>query len=135
IAGAVADDATEVATAAALATADATVAAPAVPAVPAVPADPGVAGVPAVPAMPAVPAVPAVAPVPAPVVDVAVKANLEHKPTPPMVDFVSVDLDGDGGISRSEASADARLTARFDTLDADRNGLLSEAELDHRTAD
>ena len=52
-----------------------------------------------------------------------------------MVDFVSVDLDGDGGISRSEASADARLTARFDTLDADRNGLLSEAELDHRTAD
>src|SRR5690606_35277367 len=116
-------------------TADATVAAPAVPAVPAVPADPGVAGVPAVPAMPAVPAVPAVAPVPAPVVDVAVKADLEHKATPPMVDSVAVDLAGDAGTCRPEARADSQLTRRFHTLGADRNGLLSQKERNHRPAD
>jgi|TARA_Y100000782_G_scaffold100911_1_gene116209 hypothetical protein len=43
-------------------------------------------------------------------------------------DFDTLDVDGDGVISQSEASVDANIMAQFKTLDVDGDGVLTEAE-------
>ena len=45
------------------------------------------------------------------------------------VDFDAMDTDGDGHISRGEASANQTLSAEFDGVDRDRDGRLSREEL------
>lgn len=45
------------------------------------------------------------------------------------VDFAALDADGDGQISRAEASGNASLSAEFHVVDIDRNGRLSRVEL------
>ena len=45
------------------------------------------------------------------------------------IDYTKLDTNGDGVISKSEASADPKLSAKFDKLDADKNGSLSTSEL------
>lgn len=45
-----------------------------------------------------------------------------------------LDRNGDGFIDRSEAAAHPRLAARFDSLDASRDGKLDKAELQHMRA-
>jgi hypothetical protein len=45
------------------------------------------------------------------------------------IDFGALDGNGDGAINRSEASANATLTAEFDAVDNDHNGRLSQHEL------
>jgi Ca2+-binding EF-hand superfamily protein len=47
----------------------------------------------------------------------------------PSVDYSKLDANGDGSISKSEAKKDASLSANFDSLDKDKNGSLSSAEL------
>lgn len=42
--------------------------------------------------------------------------------------FAKLDTNKDGSISKKEASADAKLAKMFDTLDLDKNKLLSEKE-------
>ncbi|MBS3796981.1 MULTISPECIES: EF-hand domain-containing protein [unclassified Pseudoalteromonas] len=42
--------------------------------------------------------------------------------------FESLDVDGNGSISKEEASADAEVMAKFDELDIDGNGELSPEE-------
>ncbi|NWL14902.1 calmodulin [Pseudoalteromonas sp. Scap03] len=43
-------------------------------------------------------------------------------------DFDTIDVDGNGVISQSEAAVNADLTAAFTELDTDGNGELSKAE-------
>ena len=43
-------------------------------------------------------------------------------------DFDTLDVDGSGTISKSEASIDAKLMSMFSELDADQDGELSKAE-------
>ncbi|MCQ8880076.1 calmodulin [Pseudoalteromonas shioyasakiensis] len=43
-------------------------------------------------------------------------------------DFDTLDVDGNGAISQSEASVDAALMSKFTELDADGNGELSKQE-------
>jgi EF hand len=43
-------------------------------------------------------------------------------------DFSKLDTNGDGNLSKEEASANAALGAKWDELDADKNGSLSSAE-------
>ena len=43
-------------------------------------------------------------------------------------DFDTLDIDGNGAISQSEASVDAGLMKKFAELDTDGNGELSKAE-------
>lgn len=43
-------------------------------------------------------------------------------------DFDTLDVDGDGVISQSEAAADAKLMSMFSELDTDQNGELSKEE-------
>jgi Ca2+-binding EF-hand superfamily protein len=43
-------------------------------------------------------------------------------------DFDTLDTDGNGAISQSEASVDAKLVSMFSELDTDQNGELSKAE-------
>ncbi|MBE0457319.1 calmodulin [Pseudoalteromonas sp. KG3] len=43
-------------------------------------------------------------------------------------DFDTLDVDGSGTISQSEASADAELMSKFTELDTDGNGELSKEE-------
>ena len=43
-------------------------------------------------------------------------------------DFDTLDVDGNGAISQSEASVDAALMSQFKTLDTDGNGELSKEE-------
>ena len=43
-------------------------------------------------------------------------------------DFDTIDTDGNGAISQSEASVDAKLMSMFSELDTDQNGELSKAE-------
>ncbi|ALS31426.1 hypothetical protein PTRA_a0024 [Pseudoalteromonas translucida KMM 520] len=43
-------------------------------------------------------------------------------------DFDTLDVDGNGAISQSEASVDSDLIAQFAELDTDGNGELSKAE-------
>ena len=43
--------------------------------------------------------------------------------------FKKLDTDGDGRISRAEAQASPRLAARFDDIDADKDGFLTTDEL------
>ena len=43
-------------------------------------------------------------------------------------DFDTLDTDGNGAISQSEASVDAKLMSMFAELDTDQNGELSKAE-------
>lgn len=45
------------------------------------------------------------------------------------IDFVALDADGDGHISRAEAAAHATLAAEFNAIDANRDGRLSRNEL------
>ncbi|MCF2922781.1 calmodulin [Pseudoalteromonas sp. APAL1] len=45
-----------------------------------------------------------------------------------MSDFDTLDVDGDGVISQSEASVDAELMSKFSELDTDGNGELSKQE-------
>jgi len=45
------------------------------------------------------------------------------------IDFAAMDGNGNGSISRSEASSNATLTAEFAAVDADHNGQLSKSEL------
>lgn len=47
---------------------------------------------------------------------------------PPRADFLALDRNSDGGISRVEALADREVQKRFDEFDKDRDGRLSEAE-------
>ncbi len=49
--------------------------------------------------------------------------------TMPSVDFAKLDTNGDGNISKSEASVDPTLAAKFDKLDADKSGSLSATEI------
>ena len=44
-------------------------------------------------------------------------------------DYSKLDVNGDGNISKDEASADATLSAKFDELDKDKSGTLSTTEL------
>ncbi|MBE0377085.1 EF-hand domain-containing protein [Pseudoalteromonas prydzensis] len=43
-------------------------------------------------------------------------------------DFDTLDVDGSGAISQSEASVDAELMSKFAELDTDQNGELSKEE-------
>ena len=43
-------------------------------------------------------------------------------------DFDTLDVDGNGAISQSEASVDAKLMSMFSELDTDQNGELSKEE-------
>ncbi|MBB1385547.1 MULTISPECIES: EF-hand domain-containing protein [Pseudoalteromonas] len=43
-------------------------------------------------------------------------------------DFNTLDVDGSGTISQSEASVDAKLMSMFSELDTDQNGELSKEE-------
>ena len=43
-------------------------------------------------------------------------------------DFDTLDVDGDGVISKSEASVDAKIMSQFKTLDVDGDGVLTETE-------
>ncbi|WP_368485187.1 EF-hand domain-containing protein [Pseudoalteromonas sp. SD03] len=43
-------------------------------------------------------------------------------------DFDTLDVDGNGAISQSEASVDAKLMSMFSELDTDQNGELSKQE-------
>ena len=43
-------------------------------------------------------------------------------------DFDTLDVDGSGAISQSEASVDAELMSKFTELDTDQNGELSKEE-------
>ncbi|TGE76406.1 calmodulin [Pseudoalteromonas sp. KS88] len=43
-------------------------------------------------------------------------------------DFDTLDVDGNGAISQSEASVDAKLMSQFAELDSDGNGELSKEE-------
>ncbi|AQP99772.1 calmodulin [Pseudoalteromonas aliena] len=43
-------------------------------------------------------------------------------------DFDTLDVDGSGTISQSEASVDAKLMSMFSELDTDQNGELSKEE-------
>ncbi|AXV63829.1 calmodulin [Pseudoalteromonas lipolytica] len=45
-----------------------------------------------------------------------------------MSDFETLDVDGNGVISQSEASVDAELMSKFSELDTDGNGELSKQE-------
>jgi hypothetical protein len=45
------------------------------------------------------------------------------------VDYTKLDTNGDGNISKSEASADPTLSAKFDKLDTDKSGSLSSTEI------
>lgn len=45
-----------------------------------------------------------------------------------MSDFDTLDVDGNGVISQSEASVDAELMSKFSELDTDGNGELSKQE-------
>jgi hypothetical protein len=47
----------------------------------------------------------------------------------PSSDYTKLDTNGDGNVSKSEASADPTLSAEFDKLDADKSGSLSATEL------
>ena len=59
----------------------------------------------------------------------AVQANSTS--TPPVVDaFRQADADGDGNISRKEATRSGSLVRSFDKLDGNKDGVLSRAELD-----
>jgi hypothetical protein len=51
------------------------------------------------------------------------------KQAAPSVDFTKLDTNGDGNISKSEASLDATLSAKFDKLDTDKSGSLSATEV------
>ena len=44
-------------------------------------------------------------------------------------DYSKLDTNGDKSISKEEAKTNADLAAKFDELDADKNGSLSESEL------
>lgn len=46
-------------------------------------------------------------------------------------DFDTLDVDGSGTISQSEASVDAKLMSIFTELDTDGNGELSKQEFDN----
>ena len=43
--------------------------------------------------------------------------------------FQSLDLDGDGRVSRAEARADLNFGPRFDDMDINRDGIVTAAEL------
>ncbi len=43
--------------------------------------------------------------------------------------FQSLDLDGDGTVTRLEAKGDLNFLPRFDDMDIDRNGIVTMAEL------
>jgi hypothetical protein len=43
-------------------------------------------------------------------------------------DFDTLDVDGNGLISKSEAAVDANIMSQFKTLDVDGDGVLTEAE-------
>lgn len=45
-------------------------------------------------------------------------------------DFATLDADGNGQVSRSEAAAHSKLASKFDKLDANKDGALSSAELE-----
>jgi hypothetical protein len=51
------------------------------------------------------------------------------EPAAQSVDYSKLDVNGDGKISKDEASADATLSAKFSELDTDKNGALSSTEL------
>jgi hypothetical protein len=43
-------------------------------------------------------------------------------------EFTTLDVNGDGYVSKDEAKSNAALTAAWDSLDADKNGSISSAE-------
>ena len=51
------------------------------------------------------------------------------QPSARTVDYAKFDIDGNGMVSKNEASADATLTAEFSKLDKDKDGSLSATEL------
>lgn len=96
---------------------------PSVPPIPPIPQDPSVPPVPPTPPMPSEPAA-------------HVEGNVTFTSSPSnsivgdyQIDFASMDANGDGSISRSEARANATLTAEFIAVDIDNNGRLSQDEL------
>lgn len=44
--------------------------------------------------------------------------------------FASLDRDGDGAVTLEESQGDLNFTPRFNDMDIDRNGVVTEAELD-----
>ena len=44
--------------------------------------------------------------------------------------FTSLDKDGNGALSKEEASADSRLAAVFEQIDTDSDGQITRAEFD-----
>ncbi|MBN7818614.1 EF-hand domain-containing protein [Bowmanella yangjiangensis] len=44
--------------------------------------------------------------------------------------FAALDKDGNGALSKEEASAESRLAAAFDEIDSDGDGQISRAEFD-----
>jgi hypothetical protein len=45
-------------------------------------------------------------------------------------DFSALDIDGDGRVSKAEAAGNAEIMAIFDRADRDRDGRLTQAEMD-----
>lgn len=56
----------------------------------------------------------------------AVQGTAAADPVDPT--FKRVDKDGDGKLTRTEAAADRTLSERFDAIDTDRDGAISQAE-------
>lgn len=89
------------------------------------------AATPAAPAAPATPAATPAAPAKAPATTPSTTTATTPATTTPAAanpTFVSLDKNKDAGLDKTEISAVAPVVAAFATLDADKNGKLSEVE-------